>query len=174
MTQSVQTPNLLDNILSRNLAWISAADSKTAPILAIDTAMLGLLVTLAVRVNGWTGPTILISLFAAGCLLFSLGFLIGVTFPRLEGPTHSLIYFGGIAEDPIDEYVEKILKVGDQELRQDFAKQCHRNAEIAKLKFGHVRRAMIFLYIAVLPWLASLGLLYAYSAKATSGGSACL
>jgi hypothetical protein len=46
--------DLVDRILSRNLSWVAAADTKIAPVLAIDTAMLGVLAALAPVGFQWT------------------------------------------------------------------------------------------------------------------------
>lgn len=45
-------------------------------------------------------------------------------------------------------------------LLEDYAKQIHRNAHIAKDKFAAVRAAMITLFAAIIPWLSGVALLY--------------
>jgi len=39
--------DLLDRILGRNLNWVASADAKVTPMLAINTAMLGVIAALA-------------------------------------------------------------------------------------------------------------------------------
>jgi len=160
MSDPVLPSQLLDNILSRNLEWVRAADSKMAPILAIDTAMLGVLVTFSAKVPSWSMPIFVACAIATGLLLISIGYLIAVSFPRLSGPQNSLIFFGEISNLSLDNYQERLNNLTQSELDTDFAQQCHRNAEIANTKFRWARRAMIALYLSLIPWLASLYLLY--------------
>jgi hypothetical protein len=43
---------------------------------------------------------------------------------------------------------------------EDLTVQCHRNAEIATRKFVWIQRALLCLYLSVVPWALALWLLY--------------
>ena len=150
----------INSILSRSIAWVSAADSKIAPILAIDTAMLGVLLALVSKNQISISCSLIIPIIAVVLLLLSIFNLINCTFPRLSGPKNSVIFFGGIAEYTIEEYKSKINKISNDELIADISEQTHRNAEIANEKFQKIKWAMIFLYAAIPFWLIALWLLH--------------
>lgn len=153
-------PNRASQLMDRQLVWISAADSKVAPILAISTAMLGVLAALVPDPKNWT---ILAALTAAGAtiaLLFALFALFLAAFPRTTGPLGSLIFFGGIVTKGIDKYVEELVAVTDDDLVRDLGQQIHRNAEIANAKYRWVRYAGIALFVSLLPWVLAVYILY--------------
>lgn len=152
--------NLLDRILTRNLAWIATADAKIAPILAINTAMLGVIAALAPSSSAWTISSAIFSAIAGLLLLGSIICLVTASFPRLQGPKGSLIYFGGIAERDADTFVAELSKGITEEILRDFALQCHRNAQIAHSKYAYIKWAMILLYSSVPPFLIDVFLLY--------------
>lgn len=151
----------LESSLARNLAWVAVADSKLAPIFAIDMAMLGAWCALAPKVDGWDVLTVVFSALALIPLLLSVGALAFVAFPRLDGPKGSAIFFGGIVNHSLEEFLKKMASGVSEETLEDLARQTYRNAEIAKDKFAHVRWAMIFLFLSVPTWLISVALLYA-------------
>src|SRR5688500_6264387 len=134
MANKTDTLNILDLILTKNLIWIGNADTKATILFGVNSAMLGVLAALIPLPNQWTSPAIIFATISAVLLIVSIVFLVFVAFPRLKGPEKSLIYFGGIASYDQKKYVEVILKGVTKEFMVDFAKQCHRNAEIAKAK----------------------------------------
>lgn len=152
--------DLLDRILGRNLQWVSAADSKVAPILALDTGMLGVIAALFPKPSAWSAAQVAATSIATALLLTSMIAVASAVFPRLEGPKGSKVFFGGVAQTDRDVYVTSILAGITSDLLQDFAKQCHRNAEIAETKFHYIRWAMILLFCSIVPWLIAVGLLY--------------
>lgn len=123
--------------------------------------MLGVLAALLPSAAEWLVLPAIISALAALGLLSSLTFLIAATFPRLSGPDKSLVYFGGIKRLLADDYVKAVLDATRDTLVEDIARQCHRNAEIAGVKFRFVRNAMILLYTSIPLWLVALAWLYA-------------
>lgn len=152
---------IVEHILALNLAWVGAADRKVAPTLAIDTAMLGVLAALVPNAHGWiTWPAILSALTAV-LLLGSILALALATFPRLDGPRNSLLFFAGIAALDRDQYASRLENVDDREVFSDFCAQIHRNAEIASAKFAWVRWSHRLLLAAIIPWLVTISLLYA-------------
>jgi hypothetical protein len=160
MNASQNNLDLLDRILSKNLSWVSAADSKISPLLAIDTAMLGVLAALIPRANQWLATSAIFAAISAILLIASLICLICANFPRLKGPKGSLIYFGGISEYEPDVYAKTILSGITDDLLKDYAYQCHRNAEIAKSKFHFIKWATVLLYSALPVFLVAITILY--------------
>jgi hypothetical protein len=77
---------LLNRILERNLQWISTADSKITPLLAIDTAMLGVLAASAPRSNDWLALPAIAASISSLLLIGSIICLVVANFPRLSGP----------------------------------------------------------------------------------------
>ena len=152
--------NVLDLILTKNLMWISNADTKATILFGINSAMLGALATLIPLPDKWTIVAIIFAGLSSLILVTSIVLLVFVAFPRLKGPENSLIYFGGIASYDEQKYVEKILRGTTKELLIDIAKQCHRNGEIAKLKYELVSKAVISTVLALPIWLTAIWLLY--------------
>ena len=73
---------ILDKILSHNLGWISVADVKITPLLAVDTAMLGVLAFLIPSAKAWTTVPVILAFISAVLLFLSIGLLIAANFPR--------------------------------------------------------------------------------------------
>lgn len=153
--------SFLEKSLARQLAWISAADSKISFVFAIDTAMLGILVAVSpVSISSWAVAPAVFSAFAAVFGLASLIFLSVASFPRTKGPKSSLIFFGGIAQRDADQFKKATCEMSSESHLDDLCSQCHRNAEIASRKFAWVQRASIALYLSVVPWFFAIYLLY--------------
>lgn len=148
-------------LLERNLSWIAAAEVKLAVVVAIDTAMLGVLGSAlgAARADNRTYFALISSLCAI--LVLGLGLIFAATalFPRTSGPPSSLIFFGKIALFKNDEYYKKFVDVSQLDLLKDLLDQVHRNAEIATIKFKWIRKAMISSFLSILPWILALALL---------------
>lgn len=156
--QQKEKLQILDLIMTKNLMWIGNADSKAAILFGVNSAMLGFLATLVPLPDKFTLTSLLCSIFSGLMLIVSVIFLVLVAFPRLRGPENSLIYFGGIAAYKQQEYVDKILKGSNKEFLADFAKQCHRNGEIAKIKYNLVSKSVICTVVALPTWLISIWL----------------
>ncbi len=150
----------LETTLERLLSWIEAADSKVGLVLAIDTAMLGVLAALAPSPSGWTVESVILAAVALVLLLISLLTSSVASFPRTEGPPESMIYFKGITEREAHQYERAVSDLTTEQYIQDLMGQCHRNGQIAGAKFAWVRRSMIALYLSVLPWALAVYLLY--------------
>lgn len=151
---------VMETTLARLLSWIGAADSKTGMVLAIDTAMLGTLAALAPRYSDWTACPAAASATAGALLGMSILMLSLASFPRMEGPRGSLIFFGEIGKAECDVFVRAIHARSADEYLADLATQCHRNAQIACQKYAWVRRALLALYLSLPPWLIAISLLY--------------
>lgn len=147
--------------LSRLLEWVRAAESRLALVLPLSTAMLGALALLAPPLAHWTVLSALASFLAALLLILSLTCAACATFPRTTGPKGSLIYFGGITTRDLPQYEAAFTAITPTEYLTDLLRQCHRNAQIAQAKYTWIKRGMACLFLAALPWLTSLYLLYA-------------
>jgi hypothetical protein len=153
--------SFLEKNLTRQIAWISAADSKISFILAIDTAMLGFLAAVSPKAaGGWEVAPAICAAFAAVFGLTSLIFLSLASFPRTKGPKGSLIFFGGIAQRDAVQFRKATSEMSTESHFDDLCAQCHRNAGIAERKFVWVQRALIALYLSATPWCLAIYLLY--------------
>lgn len=147
-------------ILERNLAWIAAADAKVAIIVTINTAMLGGLA----GTFGWSDAHRTCWAYAAGIvalLLSGAGVFCAAMamFPRTDGPKQSLLFSVPVAGMALADYQDALKGKDDEHLLDDWAGQIHRNAEIAKKKFGWVRLAMIWSFLGVPAWTAAIGVM---------------
>lgn len=155
--------NYIESELGRLLSWISAADAKTSTIFAFATVMLGVLAALVPSAQEWVAGTAAWAAIAAVFLVVSLILSTFAAFPRTTGPKGSMVYFQGIASRKADDFSATVEKMTSTEYLEDLARQCHRNAEIAAAKYTWVRRAMIALYLGVIPWLVAVYHLYQQS-----------
>ena len=148
-------------VLERNLSWIAAAEVKLGIVIALDTAMLGVLGSAlsAARADNRTQWALAGSLTSILILGIALIFAAIALFPRVSGPPSSLVFFGKIAELDKDYFTDKFENLPTRELLMDCTSQIHRNAQIAVLKFKWVRRAMIFSLVSIAPWFLALVLL---------------
>lgn len=150
----------VESSLSRQLSWIAAADAKTSTVFAFSTVMLGVLAALVPSPTAWSTAPAVFTALSGLLLLAALLFSTFAAFPRTPDPRGSLVYFGGIAEMESEAFEEMLLEMETATYLKDLAKQCHRNAEIAKTKYAWVKRAMLVLYISALPWLLAVYHLY--------------
>jgi hypothetical protein len=146
---------ILESTLERQLAWIVAADAKTAFIFAVATAMLGLLASAAPAYGKWTPLGVTCAATAAALLLASLASVVAAVFPRTTGPKLSVIFFGAISSRAVDQYRTEIQGLTEEAYEEDLIQQCHINAVIAGVKFRWVKYGSVLLFIGVIPWLSA-------------------
>ncbi len=151
--------DIANDILSRQLSWISSSDNKVPAIFAINTAMLGVVAALLNSFENWSKlNSILITIL----LIFLLGSVVCLavaTFPRLNGPKGSLIYFGGIVTRSLEQYKTEIQNLSDDKLIVEILTQVYRNAEIATNKFLWVKISMILTFFSFPFWLITVWLI---------------
>lgn len=143
-------------IFERQIGWITSADSKVGVVVAIQAAMVG---ALAAAYGGAKQPEGSALFFTAFALLLSVMSVVCAAlalFPRTDGPSSSFIFFGKIAAQTREEYVSRFGLASEAELLADCAQQIHRNAEIAGGKHEHVKRAMIWGFASVTPWVLAI------------------
>lgn len=143
--------------LERNLGWVRTADQKVPPIFAVNAAMLGVLSVRLPQLGDLTMVEFSYWVVASLALVVSMVFLGLVAFPRLSGPTDSVVFFGTAAKFSETAYIERLTTdVSRSDLVFDLARQAYRNAEIAKAKYEHLRVAMIASFISLPFWLLAL------------------
>lgn len=160
--------DVADNMLARNLSWIASADSKIPPVLAIDTTMLGVLAALYSKTTSLTTMAVVVLIITVGILLASIVCLAVSSFPRLDGPKGSIVFFGEATIIEDHDYIKRITAGPTPELIEDIARQAYRNAEIAKAKYKAVRRATRLLFASIPFWLLALIVLYSFKVVSTT------
>ena len=164
--EQLQKIKFLEINLARQLGWIESADSKANFIFMLDVAMLGLLATVSpLSTCTWTLASGLLASLSASLRILSLLFLSIASFPITQGPSDSLIFFGEIVKRDIDQFISEIELTTLDKYTIDLAEQCYRNAEIANRKFEWIQRALLFLYLSVLPWGIAIYFLYNIDSK---------
>lgn len=149
-----------ERTLDRQLEWIRAVDVKTAFVLTICLAMLAGLFALAPKSEnlGWKHVAVLVG---GGALVVLTAILCGrATFPQRRGPLGSLVFFGEICKHSREGYASAVARRSREEYLADLNAQCHRNAQIAALKYRRVGWAMVWLEVGLVFWLAAMVTLY--------------
>lgn len=150
-----------ETLLTRQLEWVKTADSKVAPIFAINAAMLGVMAALISEVKFedisfelWcsAGPSAIALITSIVCLSL-------VVLPRTTGPD-SIIFFGQIAALGRPDYLEKVEQTSDQEYLEDLLKQVHRNSEIVTEKYKFVRHSFQATFVSLVFWIFAVFFLY--------------
>jgi len=161
MTDDKQRIDHAKWLLERTLNWIATADVKVGVVMALDTAMFAGLATAygASDSSTRTAWAFFAIVVACGSLIAGVFCAAMATLPRIAGPVASNIYFGRIAEKPIEEYNEAFCSLDEAAFLADLTTQIHRNAEIATAKHAWVRKCLVWSYVAALPWAASILLL---------------
>jgi hypothetical protein len=146
-------------VLDRNLHWIGAAEVKTGVIVALNTAMLGGLAAAFSSDPQRSVAANLLAYSSAALLLIALFCAAMSVLPRTEGPATSFVFFGKIAKSSRSDYVDSFMRADKAAFLDDCLAQIHRNAEVACDKFRWVRNAMLWSFVAVLPWMGAIGCL---------------
>lgn len=147
---------LQERNLDRLLDWIRAVDTKTPIVMAIDTAMLGVVIALLPEPRVSTAQTVFWIAFGSSSLVLGLLLCALATFPQMAGPKNSLIFFGGIAGHTQADYARAVAGRSANEYLDDLNTQCHRNAQIALSKYKQVQRAVFWLLFGIGPWLITV------------------
>jgi hypothetical protein len=157
-------------IFERNLGWISSADAKVAVLATIDVAMFGgLAAAFALPTstpNNYTWCAIGVAcLFLIFSLVAAFAVLrpnttpgrhaIGPSAPQ-QMPPNSLVFFGEVSKQTCAEYTYALETASAADLLKDWARQIHRNAEIAAVKHRRLKLAMTGTFLALVPWSYSI------------------
>lgn len=150
----------LEASLGRQLSWVAATESRIALIVPLSTALFG---TVAIKYSSFSkvcswvqvAPWLALALLSASIVCATIAI-----FPRTRGSQNSQIFFGGIANQSSERFTEVVEDTSEEEYRRDLAEQVHINARIAATKFSWIKRAMILMLLAFLPWSFSVANLY--------------
>lgn len=152
-----QLSSVLETNLSRQLGWIAASDSKAAFGFAVATGMLGIVSSrIPLAPCHWTLLGAVSTSIAGVLCATALMAIAFATFPRTSGPKGSLLFFGGICQRNVEQYRHAVQALSVEEYIADLADQCHRNAELASIKFTWIQRASMCLLCAAPFWVAAL------------------
>lgn len=153
---------LLERNLARQLDWIRAADTKIAPVILITTFLLGTSVAFISRASVLSGVTISLAIICVGMLLYTLFCMIMVNFPRITRHDESSIFFEGVKATDFAGFEKKIAAMTRETYFHDLSNTCYENAMIASVKFGYVKKAMIALFLAIIPWVVLVYIIFTY------------
>lgn len=146
--------------LERQLGWVRAAETRISLILSLATALFG---SLAAKLNliilSDCGKGIIISM-ALLMIVASLLCASIAIFPRTNGPVHSMIFFGDIAADSKEQFIDNMKGCDRDSIENDFLEQIYINACIANIKYKWVQRSMVCLLVSLIPWAISVSFLY--------------
>lgn len=142
--------------LSRQLEWIRSVDSKTPTIIGLCLAMLAVIAAIAPPTCEANTLDWLFTVASSAPLVASLVYCCLATRPITKGPSGSLIYFGGIADLQSEVYSRLVMQRRCSEYLNDLNLQCHRNAQIASIKFAAVRKATTWMLVSAPIWLATI------------------
>ena len=156
--------------LTRAIRFTRSTDTKAAPVLALQVALVG---TLAARVeNLWLilaqDPSSAEALVLEGLIALYVAFLIAATvaaasvyLPKNPRTGRSLIYFEDIGAMPLDSFQEQARQMDVDAIERQLLDQIHAVSQIVSAKMRRVRWAYylsvptIVLWVILLAWGAS-------------------
>lgn len=147
-----------DASLTRLLSFFPRVDTKFSVILAIALAIVASLGNMVAKVEclGWS---LALSLGLSGLLIVGcLWQIYKGTFPDLEGPKDSVIYFSAIADLKLEKFQGLMNNLTPSNYHRDLVNQCHRNSQILKYKFDRLKSSYQLLLWTLIPYLISLWL----------------
>ncbi len=143
----------MEKNLARQLDWIRAADSKIAPVIFITTSMLGATVAFLSKTPRLSGLSLLLAAVCIGALVYTLFCMVMVNFPRITRYDESALFFEGIKFAGFETFDKRAKEMTQDAYMQDLTRMCYNNAVIASSKFRYVKRAMLALFTAIIPWV---------------------
>ena len=148
--------DFMEQSLARLLQMNANADSKLSIIVAIDTSMLFIEAVLTQRGASAPGWVFASAALAAVCLLLSLLSLSFSALPRTSRTKSSVIFFGSIAANDKGTFATLVKDLTEDQYLDDLISQCHRNAQIASVKYTWIQRAQGAWFASILPWLLTV------------------
>lgn len=145
--------NFLEKNLERQIEWIRAADTKIVPLMFITTSLLGTTAAFISKTETISGFILFFAVTCVSMLLLTLYCIVMVSFPRIKNNDKSLILFEGIKHSGYKTFEKKMHELSQETHFKELAKMCHSSSLIASRKFFYVKRAMIFLFSSILPWV---------------------
>lgn len=144
---------MLEKNLSRQLDWIRAADSKVAPIIVLTSSMLGTTAAAVSRTPTFNMFILTVTILTVAPLLMALVYVAMANFPHFNPDTGSIIFFGSINQAGLSSFERRANEITADEYFRDLSAMCYNSAHIAHLKFLHIKKAMVFLLMGILPWV---------------------
>jgi hypothetical protein len=142
-------------VLAGLLEWVGKSDGRTAFLFAVNTAMGGIALS-NLGSSRWSIFEVIVYLFYF-VLFGSISFhLIMVQFPNINSPNRSSIFFGTIAGQSFDDFIQKFSSMKDEEYLRDVLHQCHVNSVIVQKKFQRLAVAMRLLIISSMVWVVAI------------------
>lgn len=139
-------------VLAGLLEWVGKTDGRTAFLFAVNTALGGLALT-NLAASGWSIFEVLI--FAVYFVLFGLSSinLVMVQYPNVTSPNRSMLFFGTIAGNASDDFIDRFSSMTDDDYLRDVLHQCHVNSVIVVKKFQRLQKATRYLIASSFVWL---------------------
>lgn len=148
--------NQAETNLQRKLEWVGRHDSRTVFITGVVIAMLGILATSSSKMEIWECWDYFVYGLSSISLSLSLFFIYRIQYPKTFSVNTSLNYFGTIAEMKFDEFKRRTKQATDEEYLDDLLSQIHINSQILKSKFKYLKISLLFIGVALIPWLISI------------------
>ncbi|WP_455030808.1 Pycsar system effector family protein [Oribacterium sp.] len=151
-------------------SWIGNLDTKASFLLAYLSVVMGFVVSHGVPVVFSTTPTaplgmiywakIICAIGLYFSLILSAVFLLGTLTARINGKGNkpSLLFFGEISKQSLNDYKSKILNRTEDELIKDILEQIHTNAEICTKKSKYYNFGVKFVFVATVLYIACMGI----------------
>lgn len=152
--------------LSRAVLFTRAADSKAAPILAVQIALVGALATrfdklLSIMTDCPfdTAALALIVLVIAYVAFLSasvaIATMVFLPITRPSGQTsNSLLYFEDVQAMSLEEFTSKTAQLDEDDIERQLLQQIHAVSRVVSVKMRRVRWAFILSVPAVVLWVA--------------------
>jgi hypothetical protein len=133
-------------IIGRYDTYIESTQTKSNLYLALNTAILGGIITLlaALKIEDIGTAIIIILGFIALLCLISITFTLLAITPYLKSvskKSNSVVFFQDVSEMVYDEYYEKIEKISDSKMYKDLTCQSYSLAKGLKAKYNKLMYA---------------------------------
>lgn len=145
------------SILSEINNWVKHADTKTSILLGFIAIFIGLSTTIFNSLNTIMegnfniAYVVFLIIFISIYILLSCGSIIFCLLSLLArlkidkfNNTNSIIYFGNIVSESIEDYKSHCNSITEEELIDDYLTQIYINSNIAKRKYKFFNIALIF------------------------------
>ena len=151
--------------LSRVIRFTRTADTKAAPVLALQVALLGALVTrfeglyAIVTCGPWDAERgVVVGLAAIYSVLLTAVILLAalVYMPMHSRTNQSFIFFEDIAAMEFQEFQSKARNMGSNLIEHQLLDQVYRVSKVARIKMRRVRWAILLSLPAIVLWFVLL------------------
>lgn len=150
----------IEKSLERQLGWVRSAESRLNLVLPLGTVLFGGMAIKLDQLPEFCTPLALSAWTSLVLIVFSIISAAVSVFPQTKGPKGSLLFFGTIAEMPLEIFIENMNKTEASEYRQDLLQQIHRNSQIASARFRWMKLSMASLLISLPFWGYAASKLY--------------